>query len=759
MENYHPKPWSDNNTNKNNILIPDINSLPVMNNRNLKRAQTTKDVYNILSVNHIDDVPLEEFATTRNRTIIMTDFPQIENEVNFKNNNSEYDVIIKATDDKTEKNEKNNHHRNLFINSSEKNILTSFYQNNNPYPSTDKISNSEMKELLEDINQYIKFDEENIKKSFSLIQDDYLNIQEFEIDQNMRTTFQNFLQKFDFKQDLPNLKKQIEKAHFDPQDIRSLKVGPVSSLDYLVEMSYNSDIKRKKSIIENLISLEDIIFRWRKIGGDGNCFYRAVIFGYLENIILERNIPLLEYFILDLHKKFNEEVYLIRKMATHDIKRDLVIKILVLLYYSLTLHKQESGYSKDIEKTYDLFIRCFNTCKTFDLGLIFYFRFKLYEFIHANENKLYTKDFSVKIGNLLPGEFETEEGNFLYQKFYEEYLMKLYKDAEKIVIYLTPFVLKINLQILIYDFGKNYLEKLKEFPVLLNPQEKPSVTLLYKGTHYDLIYRQIYFEKYVKYLTQYVNLMEDLKVINGKLLEEAKKIKSENLEKEGKILLERVQERGQDGGQNTEKNGANIFKKIENENLIDFNSTNSYSLGNKNISSSCIVNSKNSNDYSRSYMDINMLNMTNTKFIPKYSEETNSSNMSKGKDILKNSILDLDEINVNLNNNQKINSNSNLENFGKFNLSKSVRVAYPSLNEEKLFQHTQNTLNTQNTQNYQNTQNTQNYQNYQNTQNLRKIRKLRKIHKIGKIIIIHKIHKILNFIKNQPTINQSKNHK
>jgi hypothetical protein len=111
-----------------------------MNNRNLKRAQTTKDVYNILSVNHIDDVPLEEFATTRNRTIIMTDFPQIENEVNFKNNNSEYDVIIKATDDKTEKNEKNNHHRNLFINSSEKNILTSFYQNNNPYPSTDKIT-------------------------------------------------------------------------------------------------------------------------------------------------------------------------------------------------------------------------------------------------------------------------------------------------------------------------------------------------------------------------------------------------------------------------------------------------------------------------------------------------------------------------------------------------------------------------------------------------------------------------------------------
>jgi hypothetical protein len=26
------------------------------------------------------------------------------------------------------------------------------------------------------------------------------------------------------------------------------------------------------------------------IGGDGNCFYKSAIFGYLENIILERDI-------------------------------------------------------------------------------------------------------------------------------------------------------------------------------------------------------------------------------------------------------------------------------------------------------------------------------------------------------------------------------------------------------------------------------------------------------------------------------------
>jgi hypothetical protein len=42
--------------------------------------------------------------------------------------------------------------------------------------------------------------------------------------------------------------------------------------------------------------------------------------------------------------------------------------------------------------------------------MIFYFRYLLYEYIKENGYKLYTKEFSVKIGNLLPSEYETESG-------------------------------------------------------------------------------------------------------------------------------------------------------------------------------------------------------------------------------------------------------------------------------------------------------------------------------------------------------------
>ena len=43
-----------------------------------------------------------------------------------------------------------------------------------------------------------------------------------------------------------------------------------------------------------------------------------------------------------------------------------------------------------------------------------YFRYLLYDFIQSNSYMLYTKDFAVKIGNLLPSEYETESGGIIY---------------------------------------------------------------------------------------------------------------------------------------------------------------------------------------------------------------------------------------------------------------------------------------------------------------------------------------------------------
>ncbi len=75
----------------------------------------------------------------------------------------------------------------------------------------------------------------------------------------------------------------------------------------------------------------------------------------------------------------------------------------------------------------------------------------------------------------------------------------MYVDAEKVIIYLTPFVFKINLEILIYDFGYNFSVEDKLFSCYL--KDKPKISVLYRQIHYDLLYYQEYFEKYTKYLS------------------------------------------------------------------------------------------------------------------------------------------------------------------------------------------------------------------------------------------------------------------
>ena len=97
------------------------------------------------------------------------------------------------------------------------------------------------------------------------------------------------------------------------------------------------------------------------------------------------------------------------------------------------------------------------------------------QFIKRNEKKLYLKDFAIKIGNLLPIEYETENGDFLFDNFYKNYLMTIFKDAEKIIIYLTPFVLKTKLKVVLFDEVENSKECLKEKTLFLGTKESSSM--------------------------------------------------------------------------------------------------------------------------------------------------------------------------------------------------------------------------------------------------------------------------------------------
>ena len=78
--------------------------------------------------------------------------------------------------------------------------------------------------------------------------------------------------------------------------------------------------------------------------------------------------------------------------------------------------------------------------------MIFFLRYLIFEYILINQNKVYSKNFQIKLGNLLPDQY-ISDNKFNFKDFFKEQIMKMGIYAEKIEIYLIPYVLKCNLNI------------------------------------------------------------------------------------------------------------------------------------------------------------------------------------------------------------------------------------------------------------------------------------------------------------------------
>ena len=278
-------------------------------------------------------------------------------------------------------------------------------------------------------------------------------------------------------------------------------VGPFTEIEYLIEKAFNFDIKLEKEIKKQQKKFENIQY-YRKIKGDGNCFYRCVLFQIFENIILNNKINILKGFIYEIDQCYQDKLCEGKLMidSTNKIKKDLVIEILIVIYLTLK--------EKKVEVAYKIFIYSIHSCKTFDLGLVWYYRYTLFKYISENKNKCYSSSFNILIGNLLPEEYE-KDGKFLYEDFFNKYLYKLYSDAEKIVIYLTPYIFGVNLNIFVFEYDKEFFT----YEGKSNFNFNFEITVLYKKAHYELLYLKDYYLKFKKYLEIYSNIQPFVSII------------------------------------------------------------------------------------------------------------------------------------------------------------------------------------------------------------------------------------------------------
>lgn len=297
---------------------------------------------------------------------------------------------------------------------------------------------------------------------------------------------------------------------FNPREVIK-GIGTLSSLDFLIESKYISS-SNIKDMFSDKSKLEVYIYKFRNIQGDGDCFYRGVIFSLMENIVLTNNIMQMKELLVLFDKKINKNNPIIQKKEylSNQIK-NINISIISQLLYTLINYMK----AKDISSTYILLLKCFIYCPPFDYGILFFTRYLLYEYISKNENKIYSKENQIEIGCLLPEDFvrETKEKNiYFFENYYSLQLMKPKTFAEKLVIYITPFVFNCDLNIIMYEFGKNIEEK-----YFKNEKESNfNINLLYHSCHYDIFYKKYYYEQYKEQLDMLTNIQENIVYLNSK---------------------------------------------------------------------------------------------------------------------------------------------------------------------------------------------------------------------------------------------------
>ena len=220
--------------------------------------------------------------------------------------------------------------------------------------------------------------------------------------------------------------------------------------------------------------------------------------------------------------------------------------------------------------TYKTLLKIFLYCPDFDFSIIFFTRYLIYEYISQNENKIYSNDFQVEVGCLLPEDYVKDRGaknEYFFENYYSMQLMAPKSFAEKIVVYMTPFVFNIDMNILLYDFGTNGAASSiqeKHFSCEEGIKSSIEINLLFRKAHYDIYYKQKYFEEYEEMFNVLKNIKEDIKVINKKREEihPIENIKKPEVKKEDNLIeedhiLDLINEDDNDNNKNNNNNNNN----------------------------------------------------------------------------------------------------------------------------------------------------------------------------------------------------------
>ena len=412
-------------------------------------------------------------------------------------------------------------------------------------------------------------------------------------------------------------------------------VGPLLPLTTLIESAYGYKPENQNLMQEKYQRLKDYICNYRTIYGDGNCYYRAVMFRYIELLIIHKKSDFLKLLIIDIYKSFeNEEVKKRLFFGKQAINPQLIVQVMIII--------MELIENNEIIKAHQIFYKALLYSKHFDLSLILYFRFILYDYIKKNENKYYLENFPVLIGNLLPSIYE-KDGVFDFNSFYTNYLLKQFVTAEKIIIYLTPFVLGINLDVILFDDNEDTILKHFQFVGKDLLKIKQPIYVIHKIGHYENVFNYQDNKDFNDIYSFYRNDMANRFIkLDPKLFDLYTKIKN--------LKINQINE-----NQKNENNQLTLDQTKQKNQL--YNNINNYKINNQNNNNN--IKNANINNYINN--------------IPKNNITDNENNTIPNNNIPKNNITNNENNTIPNNNINNKNNNMN-ENINDQNINKNNNI-------------------------------------------------------------------------------------
>ena len=269
----------------------------------------------------------------------------------------------------------------------------------------------------------------------------------------------------------------------DSLDVNEQIISEFSKYDIKehIKSNWNYCLQSVNSFKHNP-GLYNKIYKIRNIGKDKNNFINCVIFSYLENLVLNKNID----GIKELINKINEI-----KLTFGNINEQNKKKIIDILYILISYLTQENK-----DKAYMILLKSFIFLEDFILFFNYFTKKLIYDYIIKNLNNSLSPEEPKKIFELLPNQYNQDK-NGNQQLLNDLMNMNFEISYNEIYSKVIPYIFHLDLIIIVY---KEDNTDIKEIKYKYNGNDSLNLIYFEKEKYFSIFYSKDFYQKFITFL-------------------------------------------------------------------------------------------------------------------------------------------------------------------------------------------------------------------------------------------------------------------